>query len=71
MSIQLEGDSPSPDQRIEEIHVSIGTHADGGEGTLSADLPLDTVGTIRHIPLLSSECDVAEGMAPRSPPNPA
>ena len=65
MPIWFEGDAPRPYQRIEEIHVLIGTAPNDGERILSADMAIDTTGTNRHLLLLSSNYRVAEGMTPR------
>lgn len=51
-----------PDKRINELHVWISIDANGGEGMLSADLPLP-FGT-RHTPLMSSKREIAERMRP-------
>jgi hypothetical protein len=53
-------DLPNPTKPITEIYVWIAVHANGGEGILSADLPTP-VGP-RHMPLMSSDRDIAEGM---------
>jgi hypothetical protein len=42
---------PSPP--VVELHAWIGHYRDGGEGILSADLPL--AGQIRHMPLMNSQ----------------
>jgi hypothetical protein len=57
------GEAPTAEQRIAVLYVWARVHADGGEGILSADLPL--IGsTIRHAPLMSSKRDVAEQLRP-------
>jgi hypothetical protein len=59
----LYGEPPTRDQRIAVLYVGVGIHADGGEGILSADLPM--IGTtIRHAPLMSSKRDLAEQLRP-------
>jgi hypothetical protein len=63
MTDAIYGEAPTAEQRIAVLYVWVGVHADGGEGILSADLPL--IGsTIRHAPLMSSKRDVAEQLRP-------
>ncbi len=57
------GEAPTAEQRIAVLYVWVGVHADGGEGILSADLPL-IGGVRRHAPLMSSKRDVAEQLRP-------
>jgi hypothetical protein len=44
----------APDQRITELHAWIATHENGGEGVMSADLPLG------HMPLVTGKHETAE-----------
>ena len=48
-----------PDQRINTIHAWVGTHANGAEGLLSADVDIPGGGT-RHLPLMSAHLRIAE-----------
>lgn len=61
MPLTLLTDTPDS-QRIDKIHVWIGITRDGGEGILSADVPM--FGTVRHVALVSSKRHVAESMRP-------
>jgi hypothetical protein len=57
-------DIPPPgEQRITELHLWVATHPDGGEGIVSADVPIPGIGS-RHIPLMSSRRELAEKMKP-------
>lgn len=48
-------------QRVEELWLWVGVHANGGEGILSADLPFGDHGAIRHVPLMTSKKQQADG----------
>lgn len=58
-------DMPPPaEQRISELWAWVATHASGGEGIMSADLPMPAgIGT-RHVPLIASKRDTAEKLEP-------
>jgi hypothetical protein len=64
MSDVIYGEAPGPSQRVETLYVWVGVHADGGEGILSADMPLPLPGGTRHTPLMSSRRDLAESLRP-------
>ena len=57
-------DTPRPDKVVREIHAWIGTHPEGGEGVLSADMPFGPGGERRHMPLFASERRVALMLQP-------
>jgi hypothetical protein len=57
-------DMPPPgEQRITELHLWVATYPDGGEGVVSADIPIPDIGS-RHMPLMSSKRAVAERLKP-------
>jgi hypothetical protein len=49
---------------ITELHVWIGHYAQGGEGLISADLPMPGDLGMRHMPLMNSSKRVAASLAP-------
>jgi len=53
--------TPPPEQRIEKVHCWIATQANGAEGIISADMPMEGFG-MRHMPLLASKRSVAAQM---------
>lgn len=67
MSERVFTDPPEAEQRVETLYAWIGVHANGAEGILSTDLPAmpgdAPGGAIRHMPLISSNRAVIEGLA--------
>lgn len=55
-------DLPPEPERLREVFVWVGIHADGREGMMSADLR--TAIGIRHMPLMSSRRGLAEQFMP-------
>lgn len=51
---------PPADKRVDEIHIWIATHANGGEGVMAADMPYGLPGHVRHVPLMASSRATAE-----------
>lgn len=49
---------------VTELHVWIGHYAEGGEGMLSGDFPMPHDLGMRHMPLMNSQLERAEAMAP-------
>ena len=53
---------PAAEKRVDELHVWIATHPDGGEGIASADVDFGPGFGLRHMPLMSSQRGTAEQM---------
>jgi hypothetical protein len=58
----LVGGTPPAERKIDDLWAWIAVHADGGEGIISADMPIRKA--IRHMALVSSRLYLAEAFRP-------